>query len=487
MNRKESLELFEQGENAWNTWANDLLAEKNVLKLADIWMGGDKSQWNDETRSWHKKAKADFSLHVFESDADFRNFQFPGEVSFQTAEFQRYAKFESAVFIYDANFRTVTFSKSCKFGNSTFTKLADFFEAEFKNHADFSNVMFLNDGDFDSTKFDGGAHFESAEFEGRASFQAATFFRETSFTYTKFKNWASYMDAKFWGLTVFHNSEFEGGAMFLQCSFKSGVSFGGSSFKKFAIFRAVSGKGLFSVSNVKFISLPDFTEAHFEEAPLFDDVELKPECFEKSQAHETKLNLPSHWGALKRLAIQAHDHERELQFFKGEIIARRGTEDNWTYARFWFGWLYQILSDFGRSMGRPLFWLGISLMLFAAIYACQSPADWYQPLIKPSPVQTGSSASRIVALGVSVINAFPFPAISSSDLLNQFYACLLRYSGRRTSNSICSDLCERYSIFRFSSVALFIPSGGSKSLSNQITLANRSQTTEDMRIFDSSS
>ena len=71
MNQKESLELFEQGENAWNTWANDLLAEKNALKLADIWMGGDKSQWNDETSSWHKKAKADFSNHSFESDVAF--------------------------------------------------------------------------------------------------------------------------------------------------------------------------------------------------------------------------------------------------------------------------------------------------------------------------------------------------------------------------------------------------------------------------------
>ena len=402
MNQKESWELFQQGENAWNTWANDLLKEKNALKLADIWMGGDKSEWNDETSSWHKKAKADFSNHSFESDVDFSKFHFPGEVSFRSANFQKYANFESAVFIYDVNFRGVIFSKVCKFGNSTFTKMADFCEAE----------------------FGGDAHFKSAEFEESASFQGATFSRLASFTHTKFKNGASYINAIFLGLTVFHDSEFEGAAMFLQCSFKRGVSFGGSSFKKIAMFKAVSGEGFFSVSNVKFSSLPDFTEAHFEEAPLFDDVELKPERFEKSQAHETKLNLPSHWRALKRLAIQAHDHERELQFFKGEIIARRGTEDNWTYARFWFGWLYQILSDFGRSMGRPLFWLGISLMLFAAIYACQSPADWYQPLIKPVTCADGSSASRIVALGVSVINAFPFPAISSSDLLNQFYACL---------------------------------------------------------------
>ena len=433
MNKKESRELFEQGEDDWNKWANDLLAEKNALKLADIWMGGDKSQWNDETRSWHKKAKADFSLHVFKSDADFRNFQFPGEVSFQSAEFKRYAKFERAVFIYDANFRTVTFSKACKFGNSTFTKMADFFEAEFS----------------------GDASFESAEFEGSASFQRATFFRRASFTHTKFKNGASYIDATFEGLTVFHDSEFEGAARFLQCSFKRGVSFIGSSFKKIAMFKAVSGKGLFSVSNVKFISLPDFTEAHFEEAPLFDDVELKPECFEKSQAHETKLNLPSHWRALKRLAIQAHDHDRELQFFKGEIIARRGTEDKLTHARFWFGWLYQLLSDFGRSMGRPLFWLGISLVLFATIYAYQSPADWNQLLIEPISCIDGPGDSRMVALGVSVTNAFPFATISSSDLLNQFYTCLY---GIQESGPVIPYVVTFASVIQFfvSAVLLFL-------------------------------
>ena len=316
--------------------------------------------------------------------------------------------------------------------------------------------MFLNDVDFDSTKFDGGAHFKSAEFEGSASFQGATFFRGASFTDTKFKNRASYIDATFSGLTVFHNSEFEDGAMFLQCSFKSGVSFGGSSFKKFAIFKAVSGKGLFSVSNVKFISLPDFTEAHFEEAPLFDDVELKPERFEKSQAHETKLNLPSHWRALKRLAIQAHDHERELQFFKGEIIARRGAEDNWTHVRFWFGWLYQLLSDFGRSMGRPLIWLGISLLIFAIFYACQGPVEIKQLLIKHVSCIEGSGDSRIVALGVSVINAFPFAAISSSDLLNQFYACL--YYGIQEGAPVIPYIVSFASVIQFfvSAVLLFL-------------------------------
>ena len=65
-------------------------------------------------------------------------------------------------------------------------------------------------------------------------------------------------------------SEFEGDAVFLQCSFKFSVTFGKSSFKKFVIFKAISGKGLFFLYNVKFSDVPDFTEAHFEEAPLFD-------------------------------------------------------------------------------------------------------------------------------------------------------------------------------------------------------------------------
>ena len=455
MNRKESLELFEQGENAWNTWANDLIAEKNALELADTWMGGDKSQWNDETRSWHKKAKADFSLHSFESDVDFRNFEFPGEVSFQTAEFQRYAKFESAVFIYDANFCQATFSKSCKFGNSNFTEIADFSYAEFKGHTEFSNVTFLSAAKFDATKFGSSADFSSTEFKGSALFRKSEFSDVASFMDAKFKNKADYLEATFFSVTTFHCAEFEGITIFEQCSFNSAVYFEESSFKKSVNFKAVGGKGFFSLSKVKFSNVPDFTGAHFEEAPQFDNVELKPERFKKSQAHESGTNLPSHWRALRRLAIQAHDTERELQFFKGEIISRRGTEDNWTHARFWFGWLYQLLSDFGRSMGRPLLCLGFSLLLFAAIYACQNSADWYQVFIEPASCIDGSGDSRIVALGVSVTNAFPFAAISSSDLLNQFYACLY---GIQESSPVIPYLVTFVGIIQFivSAVLLFL-------------------------------
>ena len=455
MNRKESLELFGQGEDEWNKWAESMLTEKKALESAGKWMQGDQNQWNNETSSWHKKAKANFSSHKFTDIADFSNFQFPGETLFMSAKFQGYANFESAEFHYSAIFWKVTFSKNCNFQNSTFTKIANFSNVNFKRYSNFHNVNFLNDANFYSTKFGKNAIFESAYFKGRVLFQGATFFDRALFMDTKFKKKADFLEATFFRVASFKNAEFEGIAIFLQCSFNSAVSFKESAFKKFATFRAISGKGLFSLYNVKFGTVPDFTEAHFEEAPKFDNVELKPVRLQNMEAIEAETSYPSRWRALRRLAIQAHDYERELQFFKGEIIDRRGAEDKLTHARFWFGWLYQLLSDFGRSMGRPLFWLGISLILFAAIYACQSPADWYQPLSKPVACADGSSASRIVALGVSVINAFPFAAISSSDLLNQYYACLY---GIQESAPVIPYVVSFTSVIQFfvSAVLLFL-------------------------------
>ena len=447
MNKEESLERFERGEDDWNTWANTMLTERKALESAGT--------WNEETRSWHERAKADFSGHNFTSGVDFSNFHFPGEVSFISVNFQGYVYFDSAKFHHEAHFGKVTFSKNCRFRNATFTKKAEFLMVEFSDFADFSNVVFKNEANFDSIKASDWSVFNSAEFKGIVSFQGASFFDRANFKDTKFKSNADFMEATFFRAALFNNAEFEGVALFLQCSFKGIVIFKESSFKNLAIFRAISGKGFFSLYNVKFSSLPDFTEAHFEEAPLFDDVELKPERFKKSRVHETKPNLPSRWRALRRLAIQAHDYERELQFFKGEIIARRCTEDKLKHARFWFGCLYQLLSDFGRSMGRPLLSLAISLLLFATIYAYQSPADWYQLLIEPASCIDGSGDRRIVALGISVVNAFPFAAISSSDLLNQFYTCLY---GIQESAPVIPYLVTFVSVIQFfvSAVLLFL-------------------------------
>jgi hypothetical protein len=90
-------------------------------------------------------------------------------------------------------------------------------------------------------------------------------------------------------------------------------------------------------------------------------------------------------------AIQGHDHESELRFFAGEITSARFVSDYplpwpiwsakaWLSAkawsgvlRFWFGWLYQVTSDIGRSLFRPLVLWTLTVVLAAGYFLGQNP------------------------------------------------------------------------------------------------------------------
>ena len=74
------------------------------------------------------------------------------------------------------------------------------------------------------------------------------------------------------------------------------------------------------------------------------------------------------WRALKRLAVQGHDHAQAQHFFAEEVLARRWVTDRPWHGRYCFGMLYQILSDFGRSPLRPLAWLVTELFIFTGVY-----------------------------------------------------------------------------------------------------------------------
>ncbi len=83
------------------------------------------------------------------------------------------------------------------------------------------------------------------------------------------------------------------------------------------------------------------------------------------------MDLTARWRALKRLATQAHDYERERYFFAEEVRAARNVRDHpfgANYERYWSGLLYEFFSDFGRSMWRPVVGWGASIGVFAALY-----------------------------------------------------------------------------------------------------------------------
>ena len=83
------------------------------------------------------------------------------------------------------------------------------------------------------------------------------------------------------------------------------------------------------------------------------------------------MDLAARWRALRKLADDAHDHERERDFFAGEMLALRGSEDKRfgpNADRYWLGRAYQAVSDFGRSILRPFAWWLLTITLFAGLY-----------------------------------------------------------------------------------------------------------------------
>ena len=106
---------------------------------------------------------------------------------------------------------------------------------------------------------------------------------------------------------------------------------------------------------------------------------------------------------LKKLAFEAQDLAREQEFFAQEFRCRRFWLDKpfgRGAARFWFGWVYGGVSDFGRSLVRPFaLWLS-SIFLFAIYFLAQGTgAAWTKCVV-------GSSDPISEALYLAFRNAF---------------------------------------------------------------------------------
>jgi uncharacterized protein YjbI with pentapeptide repeats len=350
MNHEKTIALFKLGQEEWNKWAEGMLAKKRALEEKGLWLGGNK-----EKSEWIEEAKADFTNFQFPYYV-FAGFIFPGDATFSGATFTGNTTFSGATFTGDANFPS-----------ATFTGGATFYGATFIGHANFSGATFTDN-----------ATFSGATFTGGATFYGATFKKHAFFAEAKFNNVADFRLCTFEGLyTNFRN------ACFHQANFM-GIN-------------VVRG---FDLCGAIFVLLPDFIQAHFSEAPRLDDVlidqDASPDNKTKMRTSQRKLGpslflflnnklgpifrwgirffhaekirdddtvIPNKepgdktpcakWRALRRLAVQGHDHENELTFLAGEIRARRGMEDKPWSAAWLFGWLYELLSDFGGSIGKP--------------------------------------------------------------------------------------------------------------------------------------
>ncbi len=248
----------------------------------------------------------------------------------------------------------------------------------------------------------------------------------------------------------------------------------------------MESKGGFALSGGRFAQVPGFEEARFREAPSVDRVVVADpmRIFPRRPADAGRdprpfflramkacgsSDIAPRYRRLRQFAAETGEAERERHFFAQELRARRFFFDRpfgEGRARFWFGWLYGGLSNFGRSFARPLLAWALSIPIFALAYlaargtmsAAPAPLPSSAPPLPAWPQEanvhaifewmsqtfrwilvyvqhqfatgncvSGDSNATAEAFFLSVKNALVFPAWESQDAVRRVYACLYGY------------------------------------------------------------
>jgi hypothetical protein len=124
----------------------------------------------------------------------------------------------------------------------------------------------------------------------------------------------------------------------------------------------------FDMSGAEFAQVPAFNQADFKQAPDLDSVTFPlPRFWLGGEADNT-----AKFRAIRRIAIQGADYEREQMAFKGELRSKRISVDWPWHLTFWFGAIYDIFADFGRPVVRPFFAWALCIITFAIYFLRQS-------------------------------------------------------------------------------------------------------------------
>ena len=227
---------------------------------------------------------------------------------------------------------------------------------------EFEHTNFHDEARFSNAQFNGEATFWSTQFHGWTYFGGGQFHRGGNFRYAGFQERVSFENAKFHGASWFSGAAFKASTSFRD------AAFGTKRAPSDADFTGIKVERDFDMTRVEFVKVPVFRQADFKQAPDLDNVKFALPDFWRGHEADSIAT----YRAIRRMAMQAADYEREQMAFKGEIRSKRGTEHKWYHAAFLYGLAYDALSDFGRSMSRPsLVWM-ISIVLFSLLYLASS-------------------------------------------------------------------------------------------------------------------
>jgi uncharacterized protein YjbI with pentapeptide repeats len=263
------------------------------------------------------------------------------------------------------DFNRTHFDSSVSFGGFLFSGYAAFGSASFSDYTDFRSAKFFENADFMFATFSGSVDFYGATFSDYANFSSATFRRSASFYAATFSDYADFIDAEFVASTNFARAFFEHG-------------------------------------------VPDFRGAKMHEATEWHGVNWPP-------APENNITARIQVYAYERLKLEMErlkKHDDEQFFFRKELRARRGLLSPGSGA--WLlNYAYEVSSDYGQSIERPLLWLFVLFVSGSIFFA-------------GSPVFKGARMTIPVAAGLSFANIFSFLPLAREILGADMVAGLSR-------------------------------------------------------------
>ena len=330
------------------------------------------------------KTEAELRGATFSRAADFRRTTFAMDASFYKTTFEQNAEFHRATFFQEASY-SKRLSRRTRLSQATFNQAARFVGTEFHARTDFRRSRFLDLGEFRRTRF-----LPQTPGEPSAIFALARFSKPGEIIF----------DDVDLSRAIFHNTEIS--LVWLTSSVRWGKREGKRGFSVFEEEISLDhelGKGLQRNGQRDYAAILQIyqqlkknydsrldhwtaNEFHFGEMEMKrlilpaniypDEEELKP-----SDNLVMKLWTIDHLYEMERaqqnISLPAEkDFDRRASELVVALRARLINEPSLRLRRFFHEKLsltafYSYASDYGNSYRKPLFWMLVSLVLFAAL------------------------------------------------------------------------------------------------------------------------
>jgi uncharacterized protein YjbI with pentapeptide repeats len=315
--------------------------------------------------------EAYFNHSAFLIGMSFDHAQFTGHAYFSSAEVSGSAAFLGSQFKRDGYFIDTSFCGGSMFSKSIFGARALFRRASFSSNINaFDEAAFNDVADFEESKFcavsfrrasfSSKAGFQNSVFAGKADFSGSTFTGMANFGSVVFADEASFLDCQFKKQTTFSGSSFALCPRFHEAVLHQDTSFSGGRFASMALTARV-GQWLSSFRRRLRKLRPSVVGGGAGEQ--YGDVRIDWDA--EARAYRTlKLHMSRY---------QAQ-HEA-THFFAGEMRCRRREFDLKNSVHYLVSLLYDLLSEFGQSTGRVLFWMLLINAAFTYGYFIQAEQD----------------------------------------------------------------------------------------------------------------